>query len=153
LVAVVPLFGQTSWLATPAHAQTAAPHWRHGLSQFGELKYSPDFKHFGYVNPQAPKGGSVHLMALGTFDNFNQIIAGAKGLFAAAAGTICDTLMAQSLDEASAYYGLIAESISYPADFASASFRLRAAARHHDGKPITVEDVIFSFATFKKHNP
>ncbi len=153
LAAVSPLFGQAPLPATPARAQNSEPQWRHGLSLFGDLKYPPGFRHFGYVKPQAPKGGAVRLMALGTFDNFNQVIAGAKGLFAAAAGTICDTLMAQSLDEASAYYGLIAEAVSHPPNFASTSFRLRAAARHHDGTPITVEDVIYSFEAYKKHNP
>jgi microcin C transport system substrate-binding protein len=93
------------------------------------------------------------LAAFGTFDNFNQVIAGLKGLFAAAAGTICDTLMVSSLDEAATHYGLIAEAVSHPPNFASASFRLRAAARHHDGKPITVEDVIYSFEAYKKYNP
>jgi microcin C transport system substrate-binding protein len=153
LAAVSPLFGQTPFPATPARAQNSEPRWQHGLSLFGDLKYPPGFKHFGYVKPQAPKGGAVRLMALGTFDNFNQVVAGAKGLFAAGAGTICDTLMAQSLDEASAYYGLIAEAVSHPPNFASTSFRLRAAARHHDGNPITVEDVIYSFEAYKKHNP
>jgi microcin C transport system substrate-binding protein len=153
LAAVSPLFGQAPFAATAARAQSAAPQWRHGLSQFGELKYSAGFKHFDYVNPQAPKGGAVRLGALGTFDNFNQVVAGVKGLLAAAAGTICDTLMVPALDEAGAYYGLIAEAVSYPADFASTSFRLRAGARHHDGKPITVEDVIFSFEAYKKNNP
>jgi microcin C transport system substrate-binding protein len=92
-------------------------------------------------------------MALGTFDNFNQVIAGIKGLLAAASGTICDTLMVTSMDEASAAYGLIAEAVSHPADLSTTSFRLRAGARHHDGKPITVEDVIFSFEAYKNHNP
>ena len=153
LAAVSPLFGQALLPATPARAQTAEPQWRHGLSLFGELKYPPGYKHFDYVNPQAPKAGMVRLAALGTFDNFNQVMAGLKGLFAAAAGTICDTLMVPSLDEASAHYGLIAEAVSHPPNFASASFRLRAAARHHDGKPITVEDVIYSFEAYKKYNP
>src|SRR5262249_7216199 len=106
-----------------------------------------------YVNPKAPKAGALRLAALGTFDNFNQVVAGVKGLLAAAAGTICDTLMVPAHDEASAYYGLIAEAVSYPANYASTSFRLRAGARHHDGKPITVEDVIFSFEAYKKSNP
>jgi microcin C transport system substrate-binding protein len=153
LAALSPLFGQAPLPATPARAQSSEPQWRHGLSLFGDLKYPPGFRHFGYVKPQATKGGAVRLMALGTFDNFNQVIAGAKGSFAAAAGTICDTLMVQSLDEASAYYGLIAEAVSHPPNFASTSFRLRAAARHHDGTPITVEDVIYSFEAYKKHNP
>ena len=153
LAAVSPLFGQMPWPATPARAQNSDPQWRHGLSLFGDLRYPPGFRHFDYVNPQAPKAGTVRLVALGTFDNFNQVMAGLKGLLAAAAGTICDTLMAPSLDEASTHYGLIAEAVSHPANFASASFRLRAAARHHDGKPITVEDVIYSFEAYKKHNP
>jgi microcin C transport system substrate-binding protein len=153
LAAVSPLFGQMPLRGAPAPAQNSEPQWRYGLSLFGDLKYPPNFKHFDYVKPQAPKAGTVRLMALGTFDNFNQVIAGAKGSFAAAAGTICDTLMAQALDEASAYYGLIAEAVSYPANFISTSFRLRAAARHHDGTPITVEDVIFSFEAYRKHNP
>jgi microcin C transport system substrate-binding protein len=153
LAAVSPWLGQAPLPATPARAQGSAPQWRHGLSQFGDLKYPAGFKHFDYVNAQAPKAGAVRLGALGTFDNFNQVVAGVKGLLAAAAGTICDTLMVQALDESGAYYGLIAEAVSHPADFASASFRLRAGARHHDGKPITVEDVIFSFEAYKKYNP
>ena len=132
-----------------AWAQHSEPQWRHGLSLFGDLKYPPGFRHFDYVNPQAPKGGTVRLAALGTFDNFNQVVAGFRGLFAADAGTICDMLMAPALDEAGAHYGLIAEVVSYPANFASTSFRLRAAARHHDGRPITVEDVIFSFEAYR----
>jgi hypothetical protein len=153
LAAASPLLGQAPWPATLARAQHSEPHWRHGLSLFGELKYQPGFGHFDYVNPRAPKGGAVRLAALGTFDNFNQVVAGFKGLFAADAGTICDTLMAPALDEAGAHYGLIAEAVSYPANFASTSFRLRAAARHHDGRPITVEDVVFSFEAYKKYNP
>ena len=67
----------------------AVPSWAaHAYAQFGDVKYPPGFRHFDYVNPQAPKGGGVRLVALGTFDNFNQAIAGLKGLFAAAAGTI-----------------------------------------------------------------
>ena len=117
------------------------------------LKYPAGFRHFDYVNPQAPKGGTLRLAALGTFDNFNQVVAGLKGLFAAAAGTICDTLMVASLDEPMANYGLIAEEVGHSPNFTTISFRLRAAARHHDGTPITVEDVIFSFEAFKKTNP
>jgi microcin C transport system substrate-binding protein len=153
LVALSPLFDQAPWPATPARAQNSEPQWRHGLSLFGDLKYPPGFSHFDYVNPQAPKGGGVRLVALGTFDNFNQAIAGLKGLFAVAAGTICDTLMVPSLDEPTAHYGLIAEAVSHPPNFASTSFRLRATASHHDGTPITVEDVIYSFEAYKKYNP
>jgi microcin C transport system substrate-binding protein len=151
--AISPMFGQALFPPTPARAQNSEVQWRHGVSLFGDPQYPRGFKHFDYVNPKAPKGGVTRLMALGSFDNFNQAIAGLKGLFAAAAGTICDTLMVSSFDEASAYYGLIAEAVSYPANFASTSFRLREAARHHDGNPITVEDVIYSFEAYKKYNP
>jgi microcin C transport system substrate-binding protein len=115
--------------ATPARAESSEPQWRHGLSLFGDLKYPPGFRHFDYVNPLAPKGGSVRFVAAGTFDNFNAAVAGVRGLLAAAAGTICDTLMVPSLDEASAHYGLIAEAVSHPPDFVFTSFRLRAGAR------------------------
>jgi microcin C transport system substrate-binding protein len=142
-------------LATPAAAQAGgqALDWRHGLSLFGELKYPAGFKHFEYVNPKAPKAGTVRMIAFGTFDNFNEVVAGLKGSVAMGAGMISDTLLVSALDEVSTEYGLIAEAVSHPPDFASATFRLRAGARHHDGKPVTVEDVIYSFEMFKKHNP
>src|SRR5215831_7703857 len=141
------------FLGASARAQDGNLQWQHGLSLFGELKYPAGFKHFDYVNPNAPKGGSVRLMALGTFDNFNEVVAGLKGSIAAGAGMLSDTLLAPSLDEVSTDYGLIAEAVSHPSDFSSATFRLRANARHHDGRPVTVEDVIFSMQAFKKHSP
>ena len=157
LAGLSPLVGQLSqWLlANPAAAQTGAEDlkWRHGLSLFGELRYPADFKHFDYVNPDAPKLGAARMMALGSFDNFNEVVAGLKGSIAIGAGVISDTLMVASLDEVSTRYGLIAEAVSHPEDFSSAAFRLRAGARHHDGKPITVEDVIFSMESFRKHSP
>jgi microcin C transport system substrate-binding protein len=150
--AVSSLCGQVPRAATPARAQNSEPQWRHGLSLFGDLKYPPGFSYFDYVNPKAPKGGGIRFVALGTFDNFNQAIAGVRGLLAADARTICDTLLVPSLDEASTHYGLIAEAVSHPPSFASTSFRLRAAARHHDGNPITVDDVIYSFEAYRKYN-
>ena len=153
LAALSPWSGAVLWSATPARAQGSGVQWGHCLPLSGDLKYPAGFRHFDYVNPQAPKGGTLRLAALGTFDNFNQVVAGLKGLFAAAAGTICDTLMVASLDEPMANYGLIAEEVGHSPNFATISFRLRAAARHHDGTPITVEDVIFSFEAFKKTNP
>src|SRR6266436_1518634 len=157
LAALFPIFERVPLLGAAAFAQ--APNgegnleWRHGLSLFGELKYPTAFKHFDYVNPNAPKGGSVRLMAIGTFDNFNEVVSGLKGSIAAGAGMISDSLLAPALDEVSTEYGLIAEAVSHPKDFSSATFRLRAAARHHDGKPVTVDDVIFSMQAFKTHNP
>jgi microcin C transport system substrate-binding protein len=125
--------------------------WRHALSLLGDTKYPPDFKRFDYVNPNAPKGGLLRLGQDGTFDSFNHIII--RGTAAAGIGTIYDTLMTGSLDEVSTEYGLIAESVRHPADYASVTYRLRANARWHDGKPITPEDVIWTFEMLKEHNP
>ncbi len=134
-------------------AHAAEPIWRHGVSLFGEVKYPPEFAHFDYVNPQAPKGGSVRQIALGTFDNFNLVMGAVKGQPAAGLDVIYDTLMASALDEVSTEYGLLAEAVSYPDDFASVTYRLRANAKWHDGNPVTPEDVIFSFTAFKENNP
>src|SRR5262245_62053409 len=136
---------------TPAKAEDA--QWRHALSLFGDVKYPAGFRHFEYVNPNAPKGGGVRMIGLGTFDNFNEVVAGVRGSIAIGAGLISDTLLVSSLDEVSTEYGLLAEAVSHPADFASATFRLNPAARFHDGKPVTVNDVIFSMESFKKHSP
>ena len=140
----------------PLAAQGAAGQriWHHGLSLFGDLKYPADFKQFDYVNPNAPKGGVVRLIAGGqTFDNFNLVVSGVKGSLASGIELLYDTLMASSLDEVSAEYGLLAEAVSYPADFSSVIYRLRREAKWHDGKPVTAEDVIFSFQAFKKNHP
>ncbi len=139
--------------AAPGEGEGSSPQWRHGLSLFGNLKYQAGFPYFDYVNPRAPKLGAARMIALGTFDNFNLAVAGLKGSIAAGINLISDTLTVSSLDEVSTDYGLIAEAVRHPEDFASATFRLRATARHHDGKPVTVDDVIFSMQAFKKHSP
>jgi microcin C transport system substrate-binding protein len=118
---------------TPLAAQEA--QWRHGAALLGEAKYPPDFKHFDYVNPNAPKGGVVRLGALGTFDSFNIVVAGVKGSPEQGLGLIYETLTTSSLDEPSASYGLLAEAFSYPEDYSSVTFRLRPEAKWHDGQP------------------
>src|SRR4029453_9776438 len=143
-------------LTAPARAQSGgsdAKGWRHALSLFDDIRYPPGFKHFEYVNPNAPKGGVVRLPALATFDNFNVIVAGLKGTIATGIDLIYDTLMVSSLDEESTEYGLLVETVSFPADFTSATYRLRPTAKFHDRKPVTPEDVIFSLNAFKKHSP
>jgi len=140
-------------IAAQSLARAEEGAWRHGLSLFGELKYPPGFKHFDYVNPNAPKGGVVRQIALGTFDNLNPVVAGVKGSLAAGIDQIFDTLMVGALDEVSSEYGLLAEAVSHPPDFSSVTYRLRAEAKWHDGAPVTPEDVIFSFNAFKKHHP
>jgi microcin C transport system substrate-binding protein len=133
--------------------QAASPQWRHGLSLFGDLKYPAGFKRFDYVNPDAPKAGAVRQIAFGTFDNFNYVVAGVKGAIASGLNNIYDTLMTSSMDEVSAEYGLLAESVSFPEDFSSVTYRLRAEPKWHDGKPVTAEDVIFSLEAWKKNHP
>ena len=127
--------------------------WRHGVALFGELKYPVDFKHFEYVNTNAPKGGTVRQIALGTFDNFNIVVSGVRGVLAVGIGFIYDRLSVPSLDEAGSEYGLLAEAISCAANYSSASYRLRADAKWNDGVPVTSEDVIFSFEAFRKYSP
>jgi microcin C transport system substrate-binding protein len=138
-------------LSTPARAEDKA--WRHGISVYGDLKYPANFKHFDYVNPAAPKGGTVRQISIGTFDNFNIVVAGVKGSLAAGIDQLYQTLSTASLDEVSSEYGLLAEAVSFPADFSSATYRLRREAKWHDGTPITPDDVIFSFDAFKKYSP
>jgi microcin C transport system substrate-binding protein len=136
-----------------ALAQSEGAPWRHSLSLFGEIKYPAGFTRFDYVNPNAPKGGVARQISLGTFDSFNLVVAGVKGSVAPGIVRIYDTLMASSLDEISTEYGLLVEQVSHPDDFTWATYRLRKEARWHDGKPVTPEDVIFSFEQFKKLSP
>ncbi len=141
----------TLGVVAPATAQTR--QWKHGLSLFGDLKYPEGFKNFDYVNPAAPQGGTVRQIAFGTFDNFNVVVSGVRGSLAMGTDLFTETLMTPALDEVSTEYGLLAEAISYPDDRSSVTYRLRANARWHDGKPVTPDDVIFSFNTFKTNSP
>jgi microcin C transport system substrate-binding protein len=156
--ALLPLTASTlplpHWISA-ARAQDATPqkNWRHGLSLFGDLKYPPGFAHFDYVNANAPKAGAVRQISIGTFDNFNIVVAGVKGALAGSIGLIYERLLESSLDEVTSGYGLIAEAVSYPDDYSSASYKLRPEAKWHDGSPITPDDVIFSFEAFKKYSP
>jgi microcin C transport system substrate-binding protein len=121
----------------------------HALSLIDSPKHGADFKHFDWVNPNAPKGGRIRQWVMGTFDTLNRFPDN-KGRPAAAVDLIYDRLMVSSPDEPATVYGLIADWVSYPADFSSATVHLRANARFHDGKPITADDVIFSLAALKK---
>lgn len=127
----------------------AAEEFRHGLSVFGDLKYPPDFKHFDYVNPNAPKGGrfSTYGGPLNSFDSFNPFIL--KGDAASGLSMLFDTLMERSGDEPDAMYGLVAKEVAVAKDGKSVTFRLRPEAKFSDGTPVTAEDVAFSFDTLK----
>ena len=117
----------------------------HALSMFDDVKYGPDFEHFDYADPNAPAGGEIRLAALGTFDSLNPFIL--KGNAAAGSGLIYDNLLTGSLDEPFTEYGLLVESIDMPADRSWVEFTLREEARWHDGRPVTVEDVIWTTET------
>ena len=119
----------------------------HGLALHGAPKYAENFAHFEYVNPDAPKGGDIRLADLGTFDSLNPFIL--KGVPASGAGIVFATLMESSLDEPYSQYGLVAESVSVAPDRSWVLYHLRPEARFQDGKPITPEDVIFSFETLR----
>jgi microcin C transport system substrate-binding protein len=140
-------------LADEAQSEGGGLPFRHGLSLFGDLKYPADFKQFDYVKANAPKGGTVRLSTTGTFDNFNIVVSGVKGSLAAGIELIYDSLMVPALDEISTEYGLLAGGASYPDDFSYVTYRLRPNARWHDGKPVTPQDVIYSFDVFRKNHP
>lgn len=134
-----------SWM--PAAA--AGP--RHGLSVFGDLNYPPDFKHFDYVDPAAPKGGKVsHIGEAGrtTFDSFNDHIL--KGDAAQGLELLFDTLMVPALDEPDSVYGLVASAAEIAPDGMSVTFTLRREAKFADNSPVTADDVAFSFVTLKE---
>ena len=132
--------------ANPANAEPA-----NAIAMLGTPKYAADFAHFDYVNPAAPKGGTLRLHAIGSFDSLNPYII--KGKPAAGLhhgfGIYFETLAKRSRDEPFSLYGLLAETIETPPDRAWVEFTLRAQARFSDGTPVTVEDVIFSWETLK----
>jgi microcin C transport system substrate-binding protein len=140
----------TMALPSVGYCDPNAPR-QHAVSLLDSVRYGPDFKHFDWVDPNAPKGGRVRLRATGTYDSLNPFAQ--KGLAAVWSSVIHDTLMAESLDEPATEYGLIAEWISYAPDFSTATFGIRPEARFHDGRPITPDDVVFTLAALKKSSP
>src|SRR5215475_9562414 len=146
------LGGSSLCLAAPAivRAQSASAskvNVSHGFAMHGAPKYPANAGPPDYLNPSAPKGGSVRLGARGTFDSLHPFII--KSVAAAGITALWDTLCWSSRDEASTEYGLIAETIEWPDDRSWVAFNLRPQARFHDGSPITVEDVIWTFDILK----
>ncbi|SHO58298.1 Oligopeptide-binding protein AppA precursor [Vibrio quintilis] len=118
------------------------------LVGFGKAKYAAGFKHFDYVNPDAPKYGKVVFGTIGTFDNFNRYAS--RGVAAVDSGTLYDALMYSPSDEIDAYYPLIATTIRYSDDYSWLEADINPKARFQDGVPITAHDVAFSFQKFMK---
>jgi microcin C transport system substrate-binding protein len=129
-----------------AEAETAETE-THGVSVFGDLALPADFPYFPYVNPEAPKGGTVSRELFGTFDSLNDFIL--RGDPAAGMDMTFDSLMKSSLDEHDALYGLVARAVCISPDKLTYRFLLRKEARFHDGSPLTAKDVVFSLETLK----
>lgn len=121
----------------------------HGYALWGDMKYPPGFTHFDYVNPDAPKGGEIRLVSnlrLSTFDKYNPFtIRGAAPAYLSQ--LMFDSLLAGSLDEEGAGYGLLAEDVAVAPDGLSATFKLRKNARFHNGDPVLAQDVKHSYDT------
>jgi microcin C transport system substrate-binding protein len=135
---VLPLLGAAALAAAGSY----------GISLFGELKYGPDFQNFEYANPNAPKGGTMRLSAIGTYDTLNPYVV--KGVPAAGIGQIFDTLLVASQDEPGSEYGLVAESVEVAPDKLSVLYTMRKEARFHDGSPMTPADLVWTFNTLRE---
>ena len=121
---------------------------QHGISMHGAPLHGPDFEHFSYANPNAPKGGDLKLAAIGSFDSLNPlIIKGASG--GGIRDYVFESLMARAYDEPFSLYGLLAETVETPDDRSWVEFRVREEARFSDGTPVTVDDVVFSLETLR----
>lgn len=134
----------------PAKA-TEAPPWRHGLSLTGEPKYPPGFAHTDYVNPNAPRGGTVRMSVDGTYDSFNTTLT--RGSVAPIAGYIYMPLFDDVMDEVSTAYGAVADGVRVAPDFSWVTYRISPEARWHDGRPITPGDVVWTMEQVKKNDP
>lgn len=148
--------GLVSAILAASLFSASADEWRTSSSLGVESKYGSDFKQYDYVNPNAPKGGTLNSVATGTYDSFNPYIvqgAPAAGFAPFGGGLLYETLMEQSLDEPNVSHAMIADAFKYPDDFSSATYRLDPRAKWHDGTPITVDDVIWSFNALKANSP
>jgi microcin C transport system substrate-binding protein len=140
----------------PAFAAVATNQPLHGLSAFGDLKYGPDFKHFDYINPDAPKGGTFNYGPSQwlfnqnpyTFNTLNSFVA--KGDAPPRMEICFDSLMTSALDEPDAIYGLLARTVTISPDRNSFEFALRPEARFHDGSPLTAHDAAFTYNLLKE---
>ena len=148
------LVAAASAFAEPEPAP-AGIDYKHGYAFLAEPQYPPDFTHFRYVNPDAPKGGTMRRHGTGSWDSFNpsalraaQVVAGLS-MAAPHANFLHDSLLAEAADEPAAWYGRLAEGIAVAPDGAWIAFKLRPEGRWHDGRPITVEDVAFTYRMYR----
>ena len=128
-----------AWCGAAAGAEP-----RHALAMHGQPALAAGFSAFSYVNPDAPKGGRLTEGIIGTFDSLNPFIV--KGLAVQRMrGYVIESLMTRGYDEPFTLYGLLAKTVETDAERSYVTFTLDPAARFSDGKPVTAEDVIFSW--------
>ena len=130
----------------------AASEPSHGFAYFGNLKYPKDMAHFDYVNPDAPKGGGVRLAGVGTFNNLNVYVD--KGILPyfmdpRIGSAIREPLMRAADDELASYYGVLVDSVEVADDYSWVTYTLRDGAYWHDGQPVTIDDVLWTFEKIK----
>ena len=140
--------------ASAVHAAEDGIEYEHGYAFLAEPAYPADFQHFAYVDPHAPKGGRMRIAAMGSWDNFNpmsipggQMVSGLN-LDQPHLNLLHDSLMAKAADEPATIYGRLAEGIAVAPDGSWIAFKIRDYARWHDGKPVTIDDVLFTFETY-----
>lgn len=146
LIALALLVGPAAQAQTlPAPPDTAT----HGVAMHGDLRLPPDFSALPYVNPDAPKGGTIRQAVTGSFDTLNPHIV--KGVPAQGLGYTFETLLTRSWDEPFSLYGLLADRLAVAEDRSAVTFHINSAARWHDGSPVTADDVLFSLETQRVH--
>lgn len=153
LLLIAPARAATHEPATSAEPAASGPvtlTTASSIALFGRPKYKPGFHHFDYVNANAPKGGVVRMTNLGSYDSFNPFaLRGTAPLINI--NLLYDTLMVASGDEQTTQYGLLAQSLTYPSNYAWVEYKLRPHAYWHDGRPITADDVVFTYDRLTKY--
>ncbi len=145
LVAAGALILGLAALALPVRAETVIKS--HGISTFGDLALPADFAHLPYVNPDAPKGGEISEWSPGSFDSFNPYTI--QGNAEALSSIFYESILSSTLDDVSAAYCLLCETMEYPEDRSWVIFNLRKDVKFSDGSPFTAEDVLFSYELFR----
>jgi microcin C transport system substrate-binding protein len=145
LVATGSLILALAALTLPVRAETVITS--HGISTFGDLALPADFKYLPYVNPDAPKGGEISEWSPGSFDSFNPYAI--AGNAAALSSIFYESILSGTLDDVSAAYCLLCETMEYPEDRSWVIFNLRKDVKFSDGSPFTAEDVLFSYELFR----
>ncbi len=144
----VPIRQLAALITFAAILSAAEPAFEHGVSFFGSFKYPPDLAHFDYVNPHAPKGGTLVRASQTNWNSFTPLLGKGiptPGISVIHESILYDGLLMSSDDELGTYYGNLAEAVMVPEDFKWARFRLRPEAHFHDGVPVTTRDVAFTF--------